>query len=796
MASRPASLLLALLLGASAVLGGCLSKPAPTPGTDPDVAAGLTRTAGVITQPTVLRATIPIHIVLVGLDPKLVDAARITAPLSTSYSPIDRIRTTVWGQEFHLPLNFTLSYTVHAASEAFAQELFTQMAATARMDASPQYLCDYDRSSGQFRLTEPGPVPQANCRQSGQTPREVQYIDANATDAWVHANAGRFGLDFGSPGYTVFVLDSWTKGYLDRSTYHFLEFREDLRGGDSVRQLRTWGGAHRFVFEDLSAAPNNDGNDNSPTDQNEPPIWQYDAQGNYEQTATSAQIPLVGPTPAVPVGSGTILNLNDVIGRDVQIATHFILVPSSLYFPAYKPTYFVNVHIYQEPDAIVQGSQGEAATAFNLATALDRLGSAIPWATFQGKVTVYHQPMDDPGMEVALTKAKAEGAGNYVSTVPIKNHVNANLAKYEAGPPGSFNLKVFYFNLGEHYAFALPVVVGGIASSNPDGTPWGVLGSHADVLVAAGSAFDYVSLTAHEVGHFFGLNHPHDGVTHEHGAYLDIADFRWDATATPLSYRMVPYAMAQLDRDLLARAHTALNVNEALKQQRIAYEALASRGHAQAPAAVATEVARSQDAIAEAKRLFAAGAWDDEQTKHDAVRASLVALESAQRAVTAAGGYRLKPVVTEWDASGVNHATRSTSAVDGEVAANVLYDYRAIPFTDRGETMVVNVTWTNTPASHGDFFAGWGYQAPTNGVDPARPDRSVVVGVLGGIPGVWDLVEQAPADGASHEGFTLPLDTQGVRALGGTLHVGAGTKEQAVNGAYHVKVTVLERDYS
>jgi hypothetical protein len=786
------------LLVAAALLAGCAAKPKAPEGPDADVAAGLERTAGAIGTPTVLSATIPIHVVLVGVDPKLVDAQRITKGLATSYSPMDRVRSGLWFQEFHLPLDLALAYDVSFAPEAFAQELFAQMTRSARMAPPPAYLCDYDRSSGQYRLTAPTPGPVATtCAQSGQVPKEVQYVDANATDAWIQANAPRFGFDLGfSNGYTVFVLDSYTKGLMDRSTYHYLEFREDLQGGASVETLRTWGGAHRFVFEDLSAAPNDNGNDNSPTDQNEPPIWQYDAQGNYAQATTSEQIPLVGPTPAAPVPSGRVLNLNDVLRHDVQIATHYILVPSSLYYPAYKPTYFVNVHIYQEPDAVVQGTQGEAATAFNLGNALDRLGRSIPWATFQGKVTVYNQPTDDPGMEVALTQAKAEGAGNYVPTAPIKNYVNANLARYEAGPPGSFNAKVFYFNLGEHYAFALPVLVGGIASSNPDGTPWGVLGSHADVLVAAGSAFDYVSLTAHEVGHFFGLNHPHDGMVREGGAYRDTVDFTWDATATPLSYRMVPYGSDLLDRDLLARSHTALNVNSALKQQRIAYEALAARGHATVPAAVAAELARSQDAIAEATQLFKAGVWDDEATRHDSVRSSIVALEAAERAVAAAGGYRLKPVVTEWDAT-LTHASHSNSVVDGDAAANIAYDYHPIKFTDLDETMVVNVTWSNAPGSHGDLFAGWSYGPPPAesddlGIGVKGPYRA---GILGGIPGVWDLVEQAPGAGDSHEGFTLPLDTEGVRALG-MLHAGAGTKEQAVNAAYHVKVTLLERDYS
>lgn len=801
MANRPfPSLLLAGLLVAAALLAGCAANRGGPAADAPTVAAGLERTAGAITTPTVLNATIPIHIVLVGVEPSLIDAARLTKGLATSYSPLDRIRSTLWFREFHLPMEFTLAYDVAFAPEAFAQQLFANMTATARMGAPPAYLCDYDRSSGQYRLTSPTPGPVATkCNASGQAPKQIQYVDANATDAWMQANAPRFGFPLGpSDGYTVFLLDSYTRGHMDRTTYHYLEFRENLEKSASVTQLRTWGGGHRFVFADLSAAPNNDGNDNSPTDQHEPPIWQYDAQGNYAQTTTSEQIPLVGPTPAAPVPSGVVLNINDVLREDVRIATHYILVPSCLYFPAYRPTYFVNVHIYQEPDAVVQRSQGAAAIAFNLDDALARLGTAIPWATFQGKLTVYDQPQDDPGMAVALAKAKAEGAGNYVSTVPIKNYVNANLAKYEAGPPGSFNAKVFYFNLGEHYAFALPVLVGGIASANPDGTPWGVLGSHADLLVAAGSAFDYVSLTAHEVGHFFGLNHPHDGVVKEGDAYHDTDDFRWDATATPLSYRMTPHGNDLLDRELLARAHTALNVNAALKQQRIAFEALAARGHTQVPAAVAAEVERSQEAIATATRLFAAGVWHDPATRQDSVHAAIAALQAAERAVAAAGGYRLAPVALEWDATGFSHASRSTSAVDGEAAANIAYDYRPIAFTDLDEALLVNVTWSNSQGSHADLFAGWSYAQPpkeTDDLDTGVPGP-YQVGILGGIPGVWDLVEQGPADGPSRESFALPLDTEGVRALNGTLYAGTGTKEQAVNAAYHVAATVLRRDYS
>src|SRR6185436_8504855 len=138
--------------------------------------------------------------------------------------------------------------------------------------------------------------------------------------------------------------------------------------------------------------------------------------------------------------------------------------------------------------------------------------------------------------------------------------LDADKAKFERGGICFTTIPDLEVVGEKHYAWALPVIVGGIATNN-GGVPWGFLASVNDVFKTAqsdedqngplhaahpdllGGGLTYTSI--HELSHFLGLAHPHDTigasvVTQSDGTkkteYWDGFSWTFDSTAAPTTY--------------------------------------------------------------------------------------------------------------------------------------------------------------------------------------------------------------------------------------------------------------------
>lgn len=798
MPARPAAVLGVLLLVASG-LAGCITPddgldPASADDPDPDVdlstrdvEEGLQRLLEARSEPRTIEANLTVNIVLVGIDPSLVDEDRVTDGLPETYSPqvdFSRPRT----GDLRSGQRMALDYELHAAPEAFAEALFANYTEwsrehdyTDRGGAGPSFLERYDEM---YDL--------------GRADGTEHLVNATAVEAWMHEHRAEYGLEFREPEATVFFLDSWTEDGLWEDDYYRYEFPED-NGGErkEVQTLRAWGGTHDFLFMDYSAAPNDVRDDQSGMERvavfgglsqsvpaaegtayNDPPMWHYD--GDDEAT--------VGRGPA----EHTVV-LDDRIEHAVDVAVNLRIVGDYAFRPIYREEYHVNVHLWHD-------GRSRMPTE-DMAQYIDRdylessLQQEVPWANLSVSLDTYVAPEDDPGMAEALDTAKAEGAGSYIPTAPVWKHVEANREEYDDAPEDAFSINALMFLLEGHYAFVLPVVVGGVAFSGPDGTAWGTISSVNDLGYQGNdgdmheTAQGLVGINAHEVGHFFGLPHAHDGSRRTADGYEPFLSHTWSSTRTIMSYRMQPDTADTFHLEELARAHAKENLRHTMRNVASVYRALDAAGAGETPGPVVEDLDTANRARAEALEAFASGDY------RAAVRDAIDARRASEAALEGAGVGEETVRVEAWTNEGVHSVGARWSAVTFEPAVaptGVRFDYRPVEITEDVEEVTVRATWNNTPDSWGDFFIGWSRSAQEPFVN-AGPVPYGSPASLGG--GIHDPATEGPRDGQVTRSFTLDIDDFPIFREVGTLHMGAGVQGRAVDGAYETEILVTYRDH-
>lgn len=734
-------------------------------------------------QPLEMDVNVTVNVVFVGLAMGLVDTDEIEQRLPAKYSPeipLSKSRS----EGLRSGLDHQLSYAFHQAPEAFADELFANYPAFSEEVEVPGgedgFLARYDQMYEQDRLG------------SGT----VHQVDAAKVETWMHENRDDHGLAFEDPEYTVFFLDSWTNHGLWEDSYYWYAFNEDTRAGQDTRNLRAWGGTYDFLFMDYAAAPNDARDENTGVTKvdiccgvsqsadapegsayNDPPMWHYEGD-----TATIGKGPMEKD-----------VTLTDRVHHGLDVATNLRLIGDYAFTPVYKERYHVNVHLWHDgrsampteglddllsPETLQPGLQGE-----------------IPWSEVTVSVDTYVAPEDDPGMAEALDKAKAQGVGSYIPIQPIYQYVDAHKEKYKQNDPDVFDVMALLFLVEGHYTFFLPLIVGGVAFGGPDGTAWGTISSRNDMqYVGSGQDMDamaeaLVTTNAHEIGHFFGLTHAHDGTRKTADGYEPFLDHTWSSTNTVMSYRMRPDTTGTFHKDVLARAHTLQNIEQTLDNTASTYRALDAAGLGTTPGDVANLLEAADEHHGQAWNLFQAGDYQE------GIVHAIQARQASEDAMAAADVTTQDIVVHRWTNEGVTSAGASAPAMLVEpsvVPTGMQFDYRPVEITEDVERVQVRITWENTPASWGDFFIGWA-------TDPAEP----VVNVgpfpygapvsLGG--GIHDNAEEGPTDGTVTDDFTLDLDTFDVLKEEGTIHAGAGTQGNAVNGAYEVEIVVTYRDH-
>lgn len=574
-----------LVLAAALAIAGCVG-----PGGDElDPAEAASGPAEVPDEGPVLEMELPIHVVAVGSD---LDEDRLRAHLDSPDPSYILSRAQATGAVDREPLQYDVTYQVHHAPEAFAEELFTMIDAQAEPRAPSSFLEEYDRDG-------PGRI----C--SGDGPcDDVRHVDAEAVEDWIAENRGDHGLDFPEPGYTFFVLDHHTEGYLPRDTYHQYTIGDAAHPGQD-RPVRAWGGNHDLVFLDVSAGPNawdfrpwdRTSGEESLSDRADRPVWDHDGDGepfheNLARNVEDAVEALWARSPNRPV---------DYADRYV-VPYHIVIDPNTRPNPG-SPLHGV------DPLDVPDHTEEEKIEA-----GLDAL---VPWAEVETEFHYIYLPDDDPGMHRAVEDAKVRDAWDRdVDMGVLRKHVHDNWDAYVPDDPDARVHPMFLFWL------EAPNGVGTSGYSDDDawGDPFAAFSTIGDVTVCPGRApptctpEDRPGRTAeeawrvwnshlvHEIGHSFGLNHPFQAYRLDPGGEFAVDDnWLWGSIDTAMGYRTALASFTTFEEDFLARHHTAHLVADVLRDDQAPQSARDEAGAAIA----ALEEGRSREAVDRAR-----GAWE------------------------------------------------------------------------------------------------------------------------------------------------------------------------------------------
>lgn len=549
--------ILVTLILVAPVLAGCVTTPGATTELAAEAGAPL------------VALDYPVRIVPVGFGS--FDAEALLGKIEPNSPLIAGMRYFVTGSLEHEPLQFNVQYSVVEAPDAFAEALFAYAASIAEPGPPDPYLASYDRR-GEQRVCEPGALSAAPTPPRPPLPvplpvgvpgvadpttpacDDIQRIDAKAMELWIAENRAAHGLAWDGPGEEIFVLDPYTKGWLPKDSYHQYAI-DDGTGSMRLQTMRAWGGDHGFVFLDVGAAPSfydhrpwMDWENEEFFTTPDGPIWDYadDMDQFYENLAWNVHdaVDMVfARDPIYPFEYA-----------EKYVLRSYVVIDTLAHANPGSP-------LAQLKDLDYEELTDEAAIQASFA-------KLVPWAEVSFEVEYIYLPDDDPALAAALEDAKDRESTDFVDFGIIKRHIRENWESYVPETPGARTYPSFAFVLG-----APSKGLFAYSDSDEYGDSFATFFNVADVFLCAGPYVrmpvcfteerlgeEYLRglwnfLFVHEVGHSFGLMHPHDTFAEPEGEATERMNFLWDSTATPMTYRHFLLDFAQMDVDAVHRGN-------------------------------------------------------------------------------------------------------------------------------------------------------------------------------------------------------------------------------------------------
>jgi hypothetical protein len=493
-------------------------------------------TGGALTpgEPVVLRQRVPVNVVLVGYDARRV-APGLRAQLADGGAPVVRFPRYYGLEGRDLGLRYGYDYRIVDAPSDFEDGFFSYLTATGTESA-------------------PTPVQQAYNNQQRNV-RDVTgpilNIDAPATERYLEdAAQRRLGLHT-DRGYTVFLVNWWGRDDFRFHVYRTTAVDPDTGvdfGPKSSRAQIAWGGdSGRSWFYDLSAGPHAwtsnwnvddwDLDGNGVKDYRMPPVWEY-TWGGFR----------------APVALGPDL------GKIVRyVAVNLLFTSSAYYDPlvsAPRPGGAKDVHV-----AMLEGDPAQDGTSLIDTEASLREWRALePYHRWRVSLKDYDPIPADAAQALAIWTGRSEEDGcwqRYGSTLAqLFCWADTNREKYLPTSDLDHIIGVLSFNTTDaDMGGALGAL--GLADDNwTDGTPSYVFTFNYPAVRRTG--FGFTTTTTHEVGHYLGLSHPHDGFDPTTGKdYLAKDGFYFanagDESATVMSYNALSASFSVFDRDNMSR---------------------------------------------------------------------------------------------------------------------------------------------------------------------------------------------------------------------------------------------------
>ena len=507
-----------------------------------------------------INQQLTVNVVFVGLEPghgpRDIDETAFLSGLPHSYRSIDRTQR-FYGIDSPTGNDFTYRYNIVYASASFENAFFSYLK----------------------RIAVPSPRTMFQDQYNQQVARSLTIgdnyrIDATSTEKWLAENAGpRLGVD--TKQYTIFYVNWYGRadfrfhGYADPSEpdpdtgVNWAE--TDLFDSKDYTRFTGWGGTtpddaesglgslHRVWFVDVSAGPAWDGDwnvddadttgDGNP-DYRVPPIWEY---GN-----TSGYRPF------------------DNLSGDLGLITRFtainlLFTASAIYPAALTPP---NLPATIQLDlTLFQGDPGlDGLQRLHRAYILKKVSKLRPLNEFS--TTLRQQPLDGEFQRafecwINDTTCYPDRFGGwsfaslYVYLLDHKNELLTGGADHE--------IPIFLISSADSYWPPDRCQCSYTDDNYVDGTQSFIVENLSDFFGTRG--YGFTEDTIHEVGHYLGLSHPHDGYDSEYDFDYDrrsiaVASLGQDS-ATVMSYSGLNLDYSQFNRDNMNRYLVAAYINQA-----------------------------------------------------------------------------------------------------------------------------------------------------------------------------------------------------------------------------------------
>ena len=343
-------------------------------------------------NPASILAAVPfkVNIVFVGFPPNSIDTTEIYKELPINYTSINRMvyyDLKKWVQYASFQIAYTFS-GFEPSWQIFAGKFADYIESNHVTDYAPYWL-------------------QEGVTYSGTTTSPVEtcwYVDARNAELWIKNNAppGAF-----QDGYTFFIMDTWhTTPKIDN--YYFyngsvpsVPLPIDPESRES-QFMMGYGGYYRFLFLDLQAGPSVYRDTNSIK-----PLWLYDLPAQAR-------------------------DLSRDLGKIVKNTVELRFLPSYLYAPEYRPSYWVNVTIFNKDPTL--------PILFDMNRLLQEYRDFQPQSTFDGAFQTV-QIQSDAGLFAAVEAAT--DVDGITDSDQVSDYFLAHLSTY-VGPHGNdYVLPVF-----------------------------------------------------------------------------------------------------------------------------------------------------------------------------------------------------------------------------------------------------------------------------------------------------------------------------------------------------------------
>jgi hypothetical protein len=529
---------------------------------------GAPGTANAITATVGRSVDIPIKVVLIGVDQTLIDPSYLSwsgdsKNLPSSIVNVDLISGNTTGVVFHP------KYDVSFAPNGFRQAFVTYLQSIEKQvnGTNPWF--------GQYQLDKENPDYVVS------VPLAIPYVvyDANSVEDWLWNHAQDVG-GYPQNGWTIILANlpelpsaTWKdiqafKGsngaVLPKSKPHYYGVSHtdiDLGYRSRYRDfMNAWGGHHRMWFADVSAGP----------------VF------NSEWTDLPLQVVLGDNNIDLKTDFGKNW-LTEYVGDYIWEATYNFVAPNFVYYPQYAPKYEIDVFVLDDRTQAEKQAVPIQNTV-NKDAMLSAWQDLVPYSNVAVNLSIQDVPA--PLQEVIKSSYKYTDSWimgsqfgqperyGVVDLRPVYKYVMDNFgalapnARHAHGDAyGTFDRNIvhdtmtipvfaFAFSNETYFTYTYKWFIGdtdwetgallGIAlpeAAFVSFNQWVFTRGDQVEPPQANKGQGFTQTIIHEVGHEFGLMHPHQ--------YGDIGDFIY----SPMGYFTDDYKFGQIDKDAIQRAH-------------------------------------------------------------------------------------------------------------------------------------------------------------------------------------------------------------------------------------------------